>query len=770
LPAAALAGLDIDRATWDEERQQLTVRGEREPGTQVRIVNADAPDQLIGTDDDGADEDWRVRVRYVDPVPCVVRAIAGDGDTVEARVRRAPDDCGGATQPPPGNQPPIANAGANRSLTLAAGSTEIAVTLNGSGSSDADGDVAAWTWNGTPDPADVKSPTVELGEGQHVFTLIVTDNDGADSASDDVTITVSAAVPGDPHAGIEPYNGPQTCIACHEGEAQAMHGSVHYQQSGPTDYVTNIPGPAGERWLGPPGEGFSGINTYCGAHETSPRFTCAGCHVGNGRFPKTPEEFADLNDDAQLKELSNIDCLMCHQEQYKRFPDPNGGFEPLSIVSPGIDGKPDPSADPIERTGLAGIPMVDPVTQDFDFVPADPTNPDLAGAPIALMEISAEEAARTVHPTTRKSCLNCHAGAGGGDGTKRGDMSTALIDPDPHTDYHMSSAGANLVCADCHDAGGHRVVGRGVDLRPNDVPERLQCSDCHGERPHDDYSSNDGRARDPHDERVACQTCHIPTYAKVVATEVARDWEDPHYSDKACNGRGGWLPREDKLANLVPTYQWFDGTSEVYYLTEELTDVPQIALTNDETSSLGLAPGSMAYVLGMPNGDVASPDAKLTPMKEHLGKLARHTDPSTQQQVLVAHSTFEFFRTGNFTAAVESGMAQMGLDPTYGYDIVGIHTYQSINHGVEPEDNALSCGACHASLSGGPARMDLKGQLGYELKGPESQVCSQCHGQKEDMSFVKLHDKHVKDKRKDCSTCHNFSRPGRNLSTSLDTP
>ncbi len=129
---------------------------------------------------------------------------------------------------------------------------------------------------------------------------------------------------------------------------------------------------------------------------------------------------------------------------------------------------------------------------DFDFVPADPTNPDLAGATAALMEISAVIAAQTVHATTRKSCLNCHGGAGGGDGTKRGDMSSALIDPDPHTDYHMSSAGAGLVCADCHAAGDHRVIGRGVDLRPNDVPDRLTCTSCHEDRPHGDYNSRDG--------------------------------------------------------------------------------------------------------------------------------------------------------------------------------------------------------------------------------------------------------------------------------------
>jgi len=757
---------DIDRARWDAERKRVEVRGDRDRGTMVTIVNVDDPSQLLGVDDDD-DDDWRVRADAPSPVPCRIRAISDGGDVVEARLRDAPSDCGGGPTQPPDNAPPMADAGPDRSLTLASGETQMLVPLDGRGSSDIDGRIVGWTWLGSPTPAAEANPAISLGAGRYVFTLIVTDDDGADSLSDNVTITVSAPIRGDPHAGINAYLGPKTCVTCHEEAAYQMHGSVHYQQSGPTDYVTNIDGPAGERWLGPAGHGFSGINTYCGAHETSPRFTCAGCHVGNGRFPKTPEEFAGLDDGAQLKELSNIDCMMCHQEVYKRFPDPTVPFTNLEIVSPGLAGKPDPSAAPILRTGLQGIPTVDPVTLDFDFVPADPTNPDLAGAPAALMPISAVQAARTVHPTTRKSCLNCHAGAGGGDGTKRGDMSTALIDPDPHTDYHMSSAGADLVCADCHAAGGHRVVGRGVDLRPNDVPERLQCSDCHGERPHDDYSSNDGRARDTHAERVACQTCHIPTYAKVVATEVARDWEDPHYSDKACNGRGGWLPREDKLANLVPTYQWFDGTSEVYYLTEELTDVPQIALTNDDASSLGLAAGSSAYVLGMPNGDVSSPDAKLTPMKEHLGKVARHLNTNT----LVAHSTFEFFRTGDFQRAILSGMAQTpGMTVDDDYEIVGVHTYQSINHGVEPEDNALSCGACHASLSGGPARMDLKGQLGYELKGPESKVCSQCHGQKEDMSFVKLHDKHVKDKRKDCSTCHNFSRPGRGLSTSLDKP
>jgi hypothetical protein len=88
-----------------------------------------------------------------------------------------------------------------------------------------------------------------------------------------------------------------------------MHSSVHYQQNGPTDFVTNIAGNAGEGPADKPSgvNAVIGINTYCGTHENSPRFTCAGCHVGNGRFPKTPAELTALPA-GELEELANIDC------------------------------------------------------------------------------------------------------------------------------------------------------------------------------------------------------------------------------------------------------------------------------------------------------------------------------------------------------------------------------------------------------------------------------------------------------------------------------
>jgi len=664
---------------------------------------------------------------------------------------------------PVSNQPPVADAGPDQTLTLAAGASSIAVTLDASGSSDPDGSIVSYTWSGMPNPANVQNPTVSLGEGTHSFTLEVTDDAGG-SASDTVEITVNAAPPpvacNSPiaeHCTITFYQGPSTCVSCHEQEAAQMHGSVHYQQTGPTDFVTNIDGPAGER-----GYGAIGINTYCGTHENSPRFTCAGCHVGNGRFPSPT---LPASEPARSEELANIDCLMCHQEVYKRFPDWTDplGFETLEIVDADpLTGKPNPALPPIVRTGLEGIPVVDPVTLDFQFLPAGPPEdpyyalPADAPASFAPMPITAMEAAQNVHATTRKSCLNCHGGAGGGDGTKRGDMSSALVDPPLSVDMHMSSAGGGMVCADCHDAGGHRMRGRGLDLRPNDVAERFSCESCHSERPHGDWSGTGVGLRDNHAGRVACQSCHIPTYAKGVPTEVSRDWENPHFSAAACNGRGGWLPEEIKQGDLTPTYAWFDGTSEVYYLGETVMD-------NVPTKILG--DGSEAYVLGMPNGDVASADAKLYPMKEHLSKLALNLETN----ILVPQSTFEFFRTGSFAAAVQAGLEQTaGMSPSDSYEVVQVHTYQTINHGVEVASNALECGACHSSYSGGPLRMDLQGELGYTLKGPESQVCTQCHGNKENKGFFKVHDIHVRGKRKDCSVCHSFSRPERGLSTSLN--
>jgi hypothetical protein len=496
------------------------------------------------------------------------------------------------------------------------------------------------------------------------------------------------------HASIMEYTGPETCINCHESEAQEIHGSVHYQQSGMTPNVTNITGTAGKA------EGA--FNTYCGSIKTSPYFTCAGCHVGNG-LPPEPE--------MTTEQLNNIDCMMCHQDEYSRIGAPP--YEDAIVV--GADGLP--------------TTIQIPVAETFRFIP------DEAG-----MSISILEAARTVHPTTRASCLRCHAGASGSDGGKRGDISFVNVDPPITSDVHMSSQGEDLTCSDCHSAKNHLFKGRGLDLRPNDVKDLFTCAECHSDEPHEDYSDRSAKSLDRHATKVACQTCHIPKFAKDISTELVRDWTHSHFSETACGGRGGWLPEEVRDSDVTPTYRWFDGTSEVY--------------------NLGQIPGENAdgeKAFGIPNGAVDSTGAKIYPMKEHRSVAAQHDATG----LMIPHSTYTYFTQNSFDLAVRDGMEQEGMEGSY--SLVAVHTYQTINHGVESEESALSCEECHGSGS----RMDLEADLGYQLKASRQEICTQCHKNKKNEGFNKNHAKHVTDKGIDCSACHSFTRPERGLNSDI---
>ncbi|WP_083924662.1 PKD domain-containing protein [Lamprocystis purpurea] len=819
MQTAAAAVLSISSAAWSNQNTLVRVIGVGTPRTRVTLVNAYNPAQILGNVTTTSTGAWNIAARQPSPVPCRVRVIQADGQTAERNVSSAPSTCAPKA---PSNIAPTANANGPYS-----GTTGIAVSFSSAGSSDPDGTIAAyaWTFGDNTSSTQANPSHVYSAAGTYTVSLRVTDNGGGTSAVSTTTATITAPVactaPIAEHCSITAYTGPAVCVACHEGEARDMHGSVHYQQGGAFPNVTNIPtnfAAAGERPAKAAGDLVAtGMNTYCGTHENSPRFTCAGCHVGNGRFPMAQSLFEDLPvGSAQANvQLANIDCLMCHQEVYKRFPDWTAGgqgfssFSLLNLTEDAAGNLVRSDGDTVVRTGFQGIPNVS-LAGDFLFKPAgSDTLP--AAVPMTPMPLTTLAAAQNVHATTRQSCLNCHAGAAGADGAKRGDLSKENINPTVTVDLHMSPAGADLTCSDCHNATGangesHRVRGRGLDLRANDVPERFTCETggCHSSRPHGDYSATSGSSKDKHAMKVACQTCHIPSYAKAaVGTEIARDWQDPHPSDSACNGRGGWLPREDKgglgSAALIPSYTWFDGKSEVVYLEESLTGIPTVPLDTTLAANFyrGLAPGARAYALGMPNGDVASSTAKLYPMKKHWGKLARNDSTNS----FVGHSTFEFFRTGSFCRAVAVGL---GLDEPNAATstvcggvpgalempprttTVPVFTYQTINHGVEPEDNALGgenagCGSCHAALTGGPARMVMK-DLGYGLRTAPSAVigtrvttlngnldaiCGQCHSNKtEGRAFASVHNRHVQDKKKDCAACHNFTRPERALSLS----
>lgn len=103
----------------------------------------------------------------------------------------------GGVSTPPANQAPVANAGADKAVTLPTNT----VTITGSGT-DPDGTIVSYAWTRVSGPntatlagANTKTLTASnLIAGTYVFKLTVTDNGGL-SASDNVNVVVSSSTP-----------------------------------------------------------------------------------------------------------------------------------------------------------------------------------------------------------------------------------------------------------------------------------------------------------------------------------------------------------------------------------------------------------------------------------------------------------------------------------------------------------------------------------------------------------------------------------------------
>jgi len=94
---------------------------------------------------------------------------------------------------PPTNQPPNAVASYLPNPAQIARGRTVQVTLDGAGSSDPDGSITAWSWKNQSGSVVSSSQnfSVKLREGNHSYTLTVTDNQGASDAKG-ITVTVLA--------------------------------------------------------------------------------------------------------------------------------------------------------------------------------------------------------------------------------------------------------------------------------------------------------------------------------------------------------------------------------------------------------------------------------------------------------------------------------------------------------------------------------------------------------------------------------------------------
>jgi hypothetical protein len=289
---------------------------------------------------------------------------------------------------------------------------------------------------------------------------------------------------------INQYEGPSTCLACHQNamgdtEAVALEDilhSVHYRFESrlPEGYQFDEAGAevgfatSGKLWK------------LCGFPTTVPQFNwlgnlrdlpetpyidkpggCAQCHIGVGFKP-----FNAVGQAAPgASDMNNIDCLVCHAKEYERQ-----FFTSIKNGSPEIV-----NGNPV----VLAAPRVDG-TIDWDHF---------------------TEAAKTVTSTSYTTCLRCHVEAGGG---------TFLADDHNYASFKRGSiygegadvhADAGLSCADCHYAGGHRYERPlNNDLSAHDVvADREMCLDCHDPQPHSVAAYNE------HMGFLACTSCHAQT-------------------------------------------------------------------------------------------------------------------------------------------------------------------------------------------------------------------------------------------------------------------
>lgn len=503
------------------------------------------------------------------------------------------------------------------------------------------------------------------------------------------------------HNTITKYDGPMTCLSCHSTQGTEMVNSLHAKWKAPTPELTNT---KGEEL----GKAMRGINTFC-TYAMSSKNACFSCHVradGNAPHPA---------------EAKDIDCLMCHNDTYQRkfTSDPtntqtvdNVNGETKTYVFGKVDSQ--------------GNYMIEP---DYSKMPAGTSMVNLA---------------RSVQMPTSKSCLRCHATAGGADWTKRGDLGLNSTNPTVDQDVHLSLNGAALTCVACHSNLNHKIGGRGIDLRGTETTAPT-CQACHTAAPHANVVLNRHASG-----QVSCQTCHIREFAKGGATEMSRDFRVPVWNPNQLSGQGGFIGEEIKQSFVKPEYVWFNGTSSVYNVGDTI-----------QPDAQGV------YHMAKANGAPFDGTSSIVPIKRHFTVMPLH-----ESGKMIPPAIVWMFMTGKYDVAVQKGMEEQGMSGNYA--MVQADAEMLITHGVEPKAKAPSCTECHNNTghtADGSGLLPMT-SLGYHTVPNAVKSCTLCHEQKS-LSWASTHDKHrsqiscsschtkepaglVKDKSILCSSCHSL--------------
>lgn len=386
------------------------------------------------------------------------------------------------------------------------------------------------------------------------------------------------------------------------------------------------------------------INNFCVAVPSN-EGRCTQCHIGFG-YKDASYDFGNRN---------NIDCFACHDQTgtYKK--------------APTTAGLPDPSVD---------------------------------------LQAVAQSVGENGGVPTRKSCLFCHAGAGGGDNVKHGDLSSDQIATTREYDVHLGVDGANFGCVDCHDvqrdADGN-LLSHGIGGMPYhsvDEGNMKQCTDCHGDRANIHAGSTVQNTVEMHD-RLACQVCHIPAFSRKLPTKVEWYWSDagqdisPIPVDPV-TGKALYDKMKGTFVwatNVRPELRFFDGKWQ-----KTLINV------NDKVDQLPSEDGKV--VLGSPATDYTNPAAMIYPFKTLIGNQPADAQNGT---ILVPHlfglagGPNPYWAKYDWNLALVDGALAAGQTYSGEYEFVDTISYWAVNHEIAPAEMALGqgggtgCADCHVS-------------------------------------------------------------------------
>ena len=349
-------------------------------------------------------------------------------------------------------------------------------------------------------------------------------------------------------AGILTYEGPQTCLQCHQDISfedetgttitvdlmQNLTNSAHYRFF--TTEHPNVYGfngeladnfPMGKLNRPCPKPGSFAMTAWAELVVTTAGDTlsegCGQCHIG-GQYQAPLGEMMPLYRTLSA-EKDVIDCLICHSATYD--------MNRKQIVTD-INGRNRWGQD---RSLQAALAVTSPSAQaclrchQHNFggdIYVDEAGPDY----MQSMENTGHSRPRVKHP-----------------GSKRGTPYS------PSWDVH---AAAGITCIECHSTQGH-FMAKGTHtttMMANDLPNlEVSCLDCHDNPPHD-KETEIGSGLNDHLARLACQVCHIPSLHPDNVTR--RDFGETEFEEEL-----GIHIYDDELKQSQPgagiAYRWWNG-------------------------------------------------------------------------------------------------------------------------------------------------------------------------------------------------------------------